>query len=235
MQILQAERNSAVVAGSDKRYAVLVTVSVLAHLLAFSLLAMSTPPRGFRARPVKNIGVDLIGAVEFEKLFAPPPVEEPPTASISPAVVAQEPPQELPPPVVRKPVMQAPQPVIAQNLQLGRLLDAAENRELKESLVLFDPSEQREQLCNLEVMEQIQLWNGTFNPERVVAFAYKDPVAFADTVTAEGAAFRSKGEWYHLSYKCTWNPTTNLVTALEFLAGEVIPQTEWEDHFLFAD
>ncbi len=132
-----------------------------------------------------------------------------------------------------KPMVQAPQPVIAQNLQLGRLLDAPENRELKESLVLFDPSEQREQLCNLEVMEQIQLWNKSFNPERVVAFAYKDPMVFADTVTAEGAAFRSKGEWYHLSYKCTWNPTTNLVTALEFLTGKLIPQSEWDDHYLF--
>ncbi|GHB42193.1 hypothetical protein GCM10007094_34250 [Pseudovibrio japonicus] len=223
------------VADSDKPYAALITVSLLAHLLAFSLLAMTTPPRGFRARPVKNIGVDLIGAAEFEKLFSPPPVEEPPTTSVSPTVVAPETPQELPPPVVRKPEAKAPQPVIAQSLQLGRLLDAPENRELKESLVLFDPSEQREQLCNLEVMEQIQLWNGSFNPERVVAFAYKDPVAFADTVTAEGAAFRSKGEWYHLSYKCTWDPSTNLVTALEFLAGELIPHSEWDDHFLFAD
>ncbi|SFU07091.1 protein of unknown function [Pseudovibrio denitrificans] len=234
MQVLQAERTDYVFVGSNKTYTMLFTFSLMAHLFAFWLLAMSNLPRGFRARPVKSIGVELIGTTQFEKLFAPPVVEEPPTASLSPAPIVKDKPQELPPPVVREEPVKGLQPVIADNFQLGRLLEAPENKELKESLVLFDPSDQREQLCNLEVMEQIHLWNESFNPERVVAFAYKDPVVFGDTVTAEGAAFRSKGEWYHLAYRCTWNPTTNLVTALEFLSGDLIPHSEWEDHFLFA-
>ncbi|KZL25883.1 DUF930 domain-containing protein [Pseudovibrio sp. WM33] len=235
MHVLQADRNSYVIVGSNKTYTLVFASSLMVHLFAYWVLAISHLPRSFRGSPVKSIGVELIGTAQFEQLITPPVQQEPPTASLSSAPPEDATPQPLPPPVVREEIIQTPQPVIAQHFQLGRLLDAPENKELKESLVLFDPSDQREQLCNLEVMEQIELWDESFNPERVVAFAYKDPVVFGNSVSADGAAFRSKGDWYHLTYKCTYNPTTNLVTALEFLAGDVIARSEWEDHFLFAE
>ncbi len=220
---------------SSKVFPVLLVVSFLAHIYGAWWFLRYATPRSFRSAPVKSVDVHLIGSQQFESATQAPAAPPATTQSLQPVPTAQKPSLQLPPPVVREQKMPVPQTVVVKHFRLRELLDAPENKELKESLPLFAPSEQREQLCNLEVMEQIQIWDDKFNPVRVVAFAFKDPAVRGNSITAEGAAFRSRGEWYKLEYQCTFNPSTNLVTALDFLVGKRIPYEKWEDHFLFAE
>ncbi|SDR48277.1 DUF930 domain-containing protein [Pseudovibrio sp. Tun.PSC04-5.I4] len=235
LQISKAERVEFSEAGSSRFYAVLLVSSIAIHLVAYWFLFMTSLPRGRRALPIKSIGVEFITGRQLDQLFAKPVVEDIPTASISGPIVPQVEPKQLPSPVPPIETDQAPQRVVARKFQLGRILAEPENKELLDSLVLFDPADQREQLCNLEVMEQIQIWNADYKPERVVAFAYGDVRISHKTITADGAAFRSASNWYRLQYTCTFEPTNNQVTAMDFFAGDQIPQSDWEDHFLFAE
>lgn len=89
-----------------------------------------------------------------------------------------------------------------------------------------------EQLCGIEAMAQIALWDGHFQPDRVVAYAMADVKVADGTIVAEGAAFRSKQHWYGLRFRCEIGPDHQSVQAFEFAIGRSIPKTAWERHGL---
>ncbi|KZL19418.1 hypothetical protein PsAD2_01957 [Pseudovibrio axinellae] len=220
--------------GSGRFHAVLLLASLATHLLVYWVLAMTSLPRARKAAPVKSIGVEFITGKQLDQLFSKPAAQETPVSSIATQTALPDEPVELPSPVPVREREQGPERIVVRKFQLGTVLNHPKNKELRESLVLFDPSDQREQLCNLEVMEQLQIWDSQYKPERVVAFAYGDVKVTDNTINAQGAAFRSAGKWYRLQYTCTFDAANNQVTAMDFLGGDLIPRSQWEEHFLFA-
>ncbi|WP_368855401.1 DUF930 domain-containing protein [Enterobacter cloacae] len=49
---------------------------------------------------------------------------------------------------------------------------------------------------------------------------------------SRGAAFRSRGEWYHLAFKCATNDDNMEIVAFKYRIGEKIPRNEWGQHYL---
>ncbi len=91
-----------------------------------------------------------------------------------------------------------------------------------------------DQLCAIEASEQIEAWKPDYRPDRLVSFAMSDTREDGDVLVADGAAFRSKRNWYHLRFRCGLSPDHAKVVSFAFEVGDAIPRDEWEPHNLAA-
>ena len=104
---------------------------------------------------------------------------------------------------------------------------AAADGRLERSLKMLAPAERLEQLCDYTAMARIRSEEKQFRPDRAVANAMAEPTAAGDTIEVTGGAFRSRGKWYTLSYRCTATPDHMSVVTFRFTIGEEIPESKW--------
>jgi hypothetical protein len=103
---------------------------------------------------------------------------------------------------------------------------AAENR-LDRSLQKLAPSERLEQLCDFTAMARIRKESAEFRPDRAIANATAESLITNNTIDARGAAFRSRGKWYALSFACTTTPDHMTVVTFNYKIGAEIPEAKW--------
>jgi hypothetical protein len=103
---------------------------------------------------------------------------------------------------------------------------AADNR-IERALQMLAPAERLEQLCDFTAMARIRKESAEFRPDRAVANATAEPQASNDTIEAQGAAFRSRGKWYALSFACTASSDHMTVVAFRYRIGAEIPEAKW--------
>lgn len=102
----------------------------------------------------------------------------------------------------------------------------------EQQLRRLDPQTRLEQRCDLEAMERIHKDPVKMVPDELVAYAFAEPKIKGDKIRSSGAAFRSKGEWYHLSYACTTSPDHMTVLTFQYAIGQIVPHNEWNHHYL---
>lgn len=114
-------------------------------------------------------------------------------------------------------------------------VNAAEARESRflRGLRLLAPEDRLVQLCDFTAMQRIGKEHKTFRPDRAVADASKVSRVKEHTVMAEGGAFRSKGDWYALSYTCAATPDHMKVTSFKYKIGDEIPEAKWKEYGLW--
>ncbi|HWA18741.1 MAG TPA: DUF930 domain-containing protein, partial [Devosia sp.] len=151
---------------------------------------------------------------------SPAPAEE-----AMPAADAAVQPEEAPQRVTHK----------ATALYSADILNEPAMARIRQTLTQFADSERMVQLCNIEALEQIKRAETDYAPDALVAYAMSDPVTRGFTLTATGAAFRSRRKWYGVSLTCTVAPDLQGVSAFEFTLGEPIPEDQWEAHNLNAE
>lgn len=103
---------------------------------------------------------------------------------------------------------------------------------IREQLLKLDPHTRIEQACDTEAMIRIK-GDRKYRPDKVIAYTFRDPTYGPDSVTAPGAVFRSRGEWYHLSYQCETGPHHVHVRKLEFEIGGKVAKANWDKYFLY--
>ncbi|QND49907.1 DUF930 domain-containing protein [Rhizobium lusitanum] len=104
---------------------------------------------------------------------------------------------------------------------------------MKKELEKLDPSERMEQACDAEAMKRIGTEKTGFKPDKVIAYTFSDPNMEPNSMNAAGAVFRSKGDWYHLSYKCATDPEHVEVRNLSFQIGDKVPRDSWQKYYLY--
>ena len=120
----------------------------------------------------------------------------------------------------------------ATNLYSAKLLADPRNAQAREGLAQLAAPDRMEQLCNAEAMEQIQRWKNEFQPDRLIAYAMSETKLSDDALVADGAAFRSKRQWYNVKFKCGLTPDLKNVASFEFQVGDAIPRAQWTAHNL---
>jgi hypothetical protein len=104
---------------------------------------------------------------------------------------------------------------------------------LRAGLMKLDPETRLEQRCDAEVHDRITHDDHKFKADRVVAYAFATPEMKADAIRSPGAAFRSKGQWYRLKFKCQTGPDHMQVLNLRYRIGDEIPHTDWTKYNLY--
>lgn len=104
---------------------------------------------------------------------------------------------------------------------------------LRAGLMKLDPQTRLEQRCDAEVLDRITHDDRKFKADRVVAYAFATPEMGTDAIRSPGAAFRSKGQWYRLKFKCQTGPDHMQVLQLRYRIGDEIPETDWAKYNLY--
>lgn len=104
---------------------------------------------------------------------------------------------------------------------------------LRAGLMKLDPQTRLEQRCDAEVLDRITHDDRKFKADRVVAYAFATPEMGADAIKSSGAAFRSKGQWYRLKFKCQTAPDHMEILQLRYRIGDEIPEADWAKYNLY--
>ena len=117
-------------------------------------------------------------------------------------------------------------------LTLSAGLAAANDSRIEKMLKQLDPDARFEQVCDLEAMRHIGR-DKTYRPERSMVSALATPKVVASTMSGNGGAFKSRGQWFQFSFKCQTTPDHMKVQAFSFQIGEPIPPEKWEPNGLW--
>jgi len=101
----------------------------------------------------------------------------------------------------------------------------AADARLLANLRRLDPSLRLEQICDLEAMNQLS--HRGFDADRAKSNVSVSPIHNGDILIANGAAFRSRGNWYHLSFVCVGTSDHLHVKSFRYTIGRMIPQSKW--------
>ncbi|MGL4285433.1 MAG: DUF930 domain-containing protein [Phreatobacter sp.] len=121
--------------------------------------------------------------------------------------------------------------VIGTGLALSSAMGA--DARLEASLRRLEPETRLEQVCDIAVMQRIKDDTSPYRPDKVLAGAISEPRRSGDSIDSEGAAFRSGGHWYRLTFECQATPDRMRVLSLNYAIGDQIPQRDWEDYGLY--
>ena len=90
-----------------------------------------------------------------------------------------------------------------------------------------------EEVCGTEVGLRISREQSGFVVNKVVADTFRNDVQIGNKIIAKGAAFRSQGKWYHLSFECETGPHHMDVHKMKYAVGDEIPRSQWVRHYLY--
>ncbi|OCC01926.1 hypothetical protein BA190_26410 [Labrys sp. WJW] len=203
--------------------------ALLLHAIALALLFLLPRPAPLEQPPENSIEVEFVA--EIPKPAAPAP--QPPALPARPQ--AQEPsaesvPQEgARPPRPSEALPPPPPPAMIQARKILSDLALADprSRQARKMLPLLGRDERMEQLCNIEAMAQLRAWNHELEPDLTIAYARAETKTADAGVTADGAAFRSRKQWFALKYRCDLTADLAKVSAFAFQAGSTIPRKDW--------
>ena len=105
----------------------------------------------------------------------------------------------------------------------------AVERSLEASLMKLDPETRFHQLCDIETMRRISAAHGALHPDRMVMDAEREAELSGDEIVGRGAAVRSGGRWYRLTFRCRATPDRLKVLELRYRIGSAIPESRWEE------
>lgn len=109
---------------------------------------------------------------------------------------------------------------------------SAMNASEKAQLEKLDPATRLEQRCDVEAMERITREQNKFSVDKVLAYAFSDPVTRKNSIKADGAAFRSREHWYKLSFVCKTDEEHINIVSFRYDIGDEVPQSQWDKHYL---
>lgn len=88
------------------------------------------------------------------------------------------------------------------------------------------------QLCSIEALEQIRNERPEDFPDMLVPFGPSGGFIGKEQIDASGGAYRSKGTWYDVNFKCKVNLETVEVVSFSYAIGSVVPEASWKSRKL---
>jgi hypothetical protein len=205
-----------------------IPTSLLFHaLLVLALLLSPAAPKLMQV-PDIGVAVEILTPQQFHASVdpEPQPIAPPqPEASATPTPESTALPPASGPEAVPEP---ASGMIVAKTMLSEKMLADPRSSQARRELATFADTERIVQLCNLEAMDQVEAWRSDFQPDRLVAYARSDVKMSGETIVADGAAFRSRKNWYDIKFKCEVAPDHAKVVAFEFKIGDPVPRKDWE-------
>ncbi|WP_245440915.1 DUF930 domain-containing protein [Mesorhizobium sanjuanii] len=198
-----------------------ISASLVLHMMLAATLALMPIPKRPKQMQEEPVSVEILTP---EQLQPPGEAKSPPAAPAAPVPVTEAPVHEAPPSATPPPAM-----IRATEMLSARTLADPRSRQARADLATLASDERMVQLCNLEAMDQIRKWRADFQPERVVPYAMAEETISATSITASGAAFRSRRNWYALKFTCELARDGESVTGFAFLVGDPVSKEKWDE------
>ena len=112
-------------------------------------------------------------------------------------------------------------------------LSPKERALVNKELLKLTPETRAEQRCDEHASGIVGREHKGFKPDRTVAYAFADVKVKGMAVEAPGAALRSNGEWYRLTFHCRTSPDGLSIESFDYTLGDKVPRAQWRDHSLF--
>jgi len=128
--------------------------------------------------------------------------------------------------IISMPVVALAAGTKSENAKSDRARTRAEKFE--KMLMEIDPAERFIQVCSLAAAEHISKDKIPYKADRAVMDASAPAKVDGDKMTGDGAAFRSKGDWYQFSFSCEASPDHLKVLSFNYQVGAKIPEEKWE-------
>lgn len=192
------------------------------------MLALLAIPEPFAPSEAGSIAVELLSEADYALHTAPEPepVRAPEVVAAAPVPTAPAPP-ELPSAEAGM--------VAATEFYAADILNDPTHREVQQNFPLLADREQVIQLCNIEALEQLRIDKVAENPDALVGYAFEGIGVSGLSLEANGGAFRAAGQWYRIRYRCDVAPDIRSVSAFAYAVGALVPESQWEAHFLNSD
>jgi hypothetical protein len=100
---------------------------------------------------------------------------------------------------------------------------------LERSLMKLNPEERAHQICVVKGLETVRRDKRIAKADRLMPDIYKRAHYDGDVVSAKGAAVRSAGRWYALSFSCKVSPDQLKAVDFTFQLGDEIPSDTWAE------
>jgi hypothetical protein len=91
------------------------------------------------------------------------------------------------------------------------------------------------QLCTIEALEQVRRQRPGSFPDLLVPFGHSGGRISDYGLNASGGAFRSRGDWYNISFRCTVDNSRSRVVSFSFSVGDQVPRSDWNGRGLLID
>ncbi|ASY65437.1 hypothetical protein SJ05684_b44550 (plasmid) [Sinorhizobium sojae CCBAU 05684] len=105
--------------------------------------------------------------------------------------------------------------------------DALSDPRVKQAIGRLPPKRRIVQLCTIEALEQVRRQRPDAFPDMLVPFGPSEGFVSPDGMSANGGAFRSRGKWYSVDFKCEVDTETTSVVSFSYAIGKAIPKSEW--------
>ncbi|UCI33627.1 DUF930 domain-containing protein [Mesorhizobium sp. B4-1-4] len=201
-----------------------ISTSVVLHTLFAATLALLPLPKRPNRLEEERVSLDILTPEQFEASTRPPPA---PSAPAMPKPRAAAPPPPSNPAKPQPP--SAPTMIRPTEMLSGKTLADPRSRQARADLATFASDERMVQLCDIEATDQIRRWRADFQPDRVVPYATAEEKITGTTIAANGAAFRSRKNWYNLKFKCQLAQDGESVIDFEFLVGDPVARDKWDE------
>lgn len=109
---------------------------------------------------------------------------------------------------------------------------AAATSRIDRELMKLAPVTRMLQVCDLGVMNAIAKSSRRM-PDRASVSALSEPRIDDNSISGDGGAFRSRGQWYRFTYECAVTPDHMRVKSLTYKTGSLIPESDWPKYGLY--
>jgi hypothetical protein len=123
--------------------------------------------------------------------------------------------------------------IAAAVLAVGILPAAAFTKAETDQLKTISGDTRLIQACTLEGLLKIAAEQKGMRPEHVIIDALSPASIKGDKLAGNGAAVRSRGKWYQLSFSCLTSPDHLEVSAFDYKVGEAVPEAKWAEFNLY--
>lgn len=209
---------------------VAASVAIHAALLLALLLAVPKPvPPPPRER---HVSVEILDPAQFEAIIGKNASSLPPPRLPEGLGLPDTPPDIISFPADLPPPPRAGEKIVPERFLSADVLADPRSAEALAALPLMQSDERVVQLCSIEALAQIAAADAEYDPDLLSAYSLGDIRLAATSIEADGAAFRSRGQWYGLAFTCELTANLDAVAAFEFTIGEAIPHEQWASHDL---
>lgn len=209
--------------------------SLAGHSLLLLALGILTSVQPIETPPLQSIDVQIVSEPQNAAVPQAPTASPVQVGAAKPTTDATSlPPIAAPTTAPATPREEAPSDGMSHptHLLAEAYIREPASAEIRKNMPRLAPSERVTQMCNIEAGQQIQAANPKILVDTVHASALADTTVDGLTITAPQAAYRSKKQWYAVSFVCTVSADFKGVIDFKFKVGDAVPRNLWDAHYL---